>query len=361
MGCNVVKTEGSPVLKHDDNRAGFHKSYQLLTKLGEGSHGVVYLACPSGCSEEQYAVKVVDHDTSSGIALAESKTRMKKEIEVLQMISDGEHCVRVACFYDEGSIAYIVMERCEESLPDALQKASAVETPLVANCVKMMLQALCHIHALGIVHRDVKPANFLVKGSVNKRYSVKLCDFGLATGVPGTHGRPILWEECGTLPFCAPEMLNSLGYGTRADVWSLGVVVHAFLLGKYVYMPRPLTLQNIKASIKGDSPTPSWKPACGLSSSHITQDMLSFMQVLLNRDPLARFSAHEALKHNWLRSAVRRPSQGNECVSLKPMLDAAQKLGAFTPNGASTVSAIDRKLRSFQAQYGHALPRIGMG
>lgn len=362
MGCSDSKRQETASRKGVDAAGGFHDTHRLLQKLGQGSCSSVYLARAKSCKSVDLAVKAFDFSTSGAPCDDESKQRLRREVEIMKMVRNEMHCVEFFDFYEEGNLSYIVMERCESSLPRALEETSDLSVPVIANCIQQMLQGLSLLHIGGIVHRDVKLANFLVSGSIGRHHVVKLCDFGSATVVPGGPGSTAaLWDVCGTVPFSAPEMLNFWGYGTRADMWSLGVVVHLLLLGQYVYMPRPLTIQKIKTSIQEDCPKATFIPAPGLSNTHVTPSMLSFLQALLNRDVAKRVSANRAMKMDWLRSSLRHGSSSNKgsChSSLKPMLMSAKKLGAFnSEDQAGAMTSIDRQLHALQALHGQTSPR----
>lgn len=384
MGCSEAKIKETPFRKgvlDEDASGGFHKSHRLLRKLGQGSYSSVYLARPKGCRNVEHAVKVFDLSASSD-RYEESKQRLeavRMEAEMLKVLFGERHCVQFVDFYEEDRLSYIVMEKCEHSLPRALEEVDSLTVPVVANCIQQMLQGLSRVHTSGIVHRDVKPANFLVSGVVGRSHVIKLCDFGLAVTVPGGPGNTTaLWDVCGTTPFCAPEMLNFSGYGTRADMWSFGTVVYLLLLGQYVYMPRPLSLQRIKVSIQEDCPKPTFSSAPGLGTAHITPSSVAFLQALLNRDPSKRVSANKAIKLDWLRFGARHcpcsprkgqqlqtgpgsPRKGQQLqTSLKPMLEAAKKLGAFNSDDrAGVTTSLDMALHGLQAQHGNVLPLVG--
>merc|ERR1719502_912890 len=88
-----------------------------------------------------------------------------------------------------------------------------------------MLMGISHCHSVSVVHRDVKPDNFLVSQGV-----VKLCDFGLSAIIPsGGKNMGKVGGIYGTAPFMCPEMLATDWYDEKADVWSFAVIVYAFL------------------------------------------------------------------------------------------------------------------------------------
>ncbi len=85
---------------------------------------------------------------------------------------------------------------------------------------KQLLSALLYLDSLGIVHRDINPANIILSGS-----HATLIDFQTACAV--TPSRPS--GSTGTPPYQAPEMWGSQGYGTKVDVWALGLVLERML------------------------------------------------------------------------------------------------------------------------------------
>merc|ERR1719356_1121229 len=82
----------------------------------------------------------------------------------------------------EAGLAYVVMEKCDVTLLQALERSSKLKESTLRSVLRQMLQALAAVHAAGIVHRDVKPDNFLCTGP--SCGTVKLCDFGLSRALP---------------------------------------------------------------------------------------------------------------------------------------------------------------------------------
>ena len=89
------------------------------------------------------------------------------------------------------------------------------------------MQGLAYIHTKKlIVHRDIKLDNILL----DSRGMIKICDFGVSKQVKTTN--EIMYEQCGTPAYIAPEILKDKGYsGFKVDVWSAGVCLYAMLVG----------------------------------------------------------------------------------------------------------------------------------
>jgi len=334
----------------------FHENFILRGKLGKGAFAQVHLAqCVD--SGLEVAVKITDlRGPRPNPEKAEVDLRTKRSVEkeagILRRIGMQAHCVRFYEDYQEGLLSYIVMERCDRTLLQALDRIPELTEHTLMRFIKEMLEALACIHSLQVVHRDVKPDNFLCSG---ERFSVQLCDFGLAEVLPAGNGD--LKGVYGTAPFMSPEMLGCSGYGTATDVWSLGVIGYVILLGQFPYQPYESSAKAMKAAILAGTPVPAFKPRASLDMGwRMTPDALEFLKSTLDRNPAVRPSAEEALGYRWFSSAPQNNEQ-LRAPSLRPMLYAAKRAGAFDTRGVSNdeKGAVETMLASAQARY-HGLP-----
>eukprot|EP00928_Gymnodinium_smaydae_P031701 TRINITY_DN23186_c0_g2_i1.p1 TRINITY_DN23186_c0_g2~~TRINITY_DN23186_c0_g2_i1.p1 ORF type:complete len:607 (-),score=48.89 TRINITY_DN23186_c0_g2_i1:172-1992(-) len=145
-----------------------------------------------------------------------------------------------------------------------------------------MLQALVHIHALGIVHRDLKLENVLV----NADGKAVLIDFGNAVHISDTRS---LMKKVGTPGFIAPEMLMGLGCVKKSDVFSCGVVMYSLLSGSMPFQ-RIDQAATLRANAKGHARFPDdlFSHVCGASQS--------LAAGLLKPRVRLRYSAEQALR-----------------------------------------------------------------
>lgn len=131
------------------------------------------------------------------------------------------------------NLVYIVMEKLEVGLHHVVQgKEDVLNAEQIAAVVGDVLQGLKHIHAKGIVHRDIKCSNILL----SKTGCAKICDFGLAGRLDA--GQELYRDNYlyGTHGFIAPEMLiSNMPYDYALDVWSLGITVLFLLRGQMPY------------------------------------------------------------------------------------------------------------------------------
>ena len=107
------------------------------------------------------------------------------------------------------------------------------------------MQGISYLHANGIVHRDIKLENILLDGHGN----VKIGDFGVSKKVAFNE---VLFEQCGTPAYIAPEIIREIGYiGYPIDIWSAGICLFAILYGNVPFKANHVSdLLNIQADQK---------------------------------------------------------------------------------------------------------------
>ena len=214
-------------------RGFFIDQYKVLEILGAGGMGWVYTAedVPTG---KKVAVKVLSerHKSDAGMM-----TRLKIEAQAGLML-EHLNIVRTLKIDHAGDLygesAYVVMEYIEGvSLHELLQLHGPIPWPQACDFILQAASGLQHAHEAGIVHRDVKPANFLIDHAGH----VKILDFGLSLLEELDEEfslAMIFGHEClGTADFMAPEQsFDSLTVDHRADLYSLGCTMRFTLTGR---------------------------------------------------------------------------------------------------------------------------------
>lgn len=320
----------------------FHAKYQLGAKLGEGNFGQVRLA--TSLTGSTFAVKVLHHVKSSGgCTLKESQEMFHEESALWQKVNNHKHVVQFVEAFGPKATHYIVMEACKCSVLDGLKNEGLVLEDL-SRVFREMALGLAHCHAANVVHRDVKPDNFLLGGASGQQ--IKLTDFGLAAVLP-QKGK--LHGVAGTSPYMSPELLGSQGYDDKTDVWSLGVTVYVMLFGTFPYMPKERSSEAMKAVIRKGYPAPSFKPEVwGLT---LPTDATQFAKTLLNRDK-TRISMSEVAQLRFVAPVCPSAS-----TSLK-VSSALRKAKALTKEFEERIDptvqhSLDELLQRLQSQAKH--------
>lgn len=205
--------------------------YQLGEELGRGGHSVVYRATDTQTGQT-VAVKLLPQAVKSDPQYA---ARLWQEAESLQALW-GTSVVRVHAYgEDQDGKVYVVMELLEgEPLEQHLRDLESFGDKLSAYTLLTTLdpvaRALHTAHTMGILHRDVKPANiFLV--SPESGGGVRLMDFGLAR-IIGAEALTAAETIAGSPSYTAPEVWRSEPVDHRADVYSFGAVIFRALAGQ---------------------------------------------------------------------------------------------------------------------------------
>lgn len=321
----VTDSEPPPV-----SSSSFHGKYLLLRKIGKGAFAQVYLAADSSSSSVPVAVKIIDlrpRSKPGSVASEEVNAKALKSAEneaaVLRLVGRHRSCVCMLEHFLEDFVFYVVMERCKLTLLQHLERVSQLTEQAMCPLFRDMAEALTYVHGLGVVHRDVKPDNFLCSGP---EATVKLCDFGLAEVLVGDNQ---LNGVYGTAPFMSPEMVQGNGYTTPTDVWSLGVLMYALLLGHFPYQPSEANAKAMKVAILAGIPAPSFDLRGGLrvGGVSISEQLRTLLKALLHRTPSRRLTAAQAVEHRWMQGQLNPTDTGPQ--SFRPMLYSAKRVGAF--------------------------------
>ncbi|MBA4063338.1 MAG: hypothetical protein C0501_06420 [Isosphaera sp.] len=250
--------------------------YDLLGRLGGGGMGVVYKA-RDGRLGRVVALKFLPPEYARDpdrLALFRREARTASAL-------NHPHICTVHDLGEHDGRPFIVMEYVEgRTLRDVLAGRPPVDE--VARLIGQAARALAVAHAAGVVHRDVKPENLMVRADGY----LKVLDFGLARRLPGAGDRESVAGLVGTVPYMSPEQARSLPVGPPSDVFSLGVVLYEMLTGRHPFAAdSPLDTLNAIASADVVPPsrlTPGLPPAAD-----------GLVGRMLEKDPAARPTAAE--------------------------------------------------------------------
>lgn len=292
-------SRGSFINWRDDSGAAgvesiLNRFYKIVDKLGEGAFGSVHAARCS-TTGEIVAIKKISKDEAS----VERASQM--EVEFLKM-ADHPNVIRYYETMEDEHHIYLVMEMCSGG-PLSWHIRSAHDNNLgfkevdMARIMIQILRGLAYCHAHKIVHRDVKPQNFLfscgepeydglIPQSFDGDAALKVVDFGVS-GVVRGDGKRLLTRQVGTDGFMAPETLGNRPYGPKADMFASGAVWHNMIVGRApVWDPQKFSYK-FPGSMR-------WK-----SLSLEGQDLL---RRLLSENPTERPTASEAIQDVWFQS-----------------------------------------------------------
>ncbi|XP_051730221.1 serine/threonine-protein kinase PAK 6b [Ctenopharyngodon idella] len=258
---------------------GDPRSYlESFVKIGEGSTGVVCIAREKH-SGRQVAVKMMDLRKQQRRELLFNEVvimrdyRHKNVVEMYKSALVGEELWVIMEYLQGGALTNIVSE-------------TRLTEEQIATVCESVLQALCYLHAQGVIHRDIKSDSILL--TLDGR--VKLSDFGFCAQI--SKDIPKRKSLVGTPYWMAPEVVSKTPYGTEVDVWSLGIMVVEMVDGEPPYFSEtPIAaMKRLR-----DEPAPTARNA-----SKISPVLRDFLDSMLTRDPVQRANAGDLLQHPFM-------------------------------------------------------------
>ncbi|WP_313958330.1 serine/threonine-protein kinase [Pseudomonas citri] len=268
--------------------------YDIEGAIGEGAMASVYLATQRSL-ERKVALKVM------AAALAADPTfceRFLREGKTLARLSHP-HTVTIHDIGNVGELYYMAMEYLPNgTLKERIAEGLTPEQGLIY--IRQIASALGYAHGLGLVHRDVKPANILFRADG----TAVLSDFGIAKSLDDRTQFTQAGFAVGTPSYMSPEQARGQDIDGRADLYALGVVLYEILVGKLPYTGND-ALSTALAHLT--EPLPELPVHHGRY-----QDVL---RKLLAKDPAERFPDAAAL----LRALDNLPQDSAEATLIRPL------------------------------------------
>eukprot|EP01038_Epipyxis_sp_PR26KG_P010230 gene10230-13762_t len=254
--------------------------YMVGKVVGVGSYGKVRAAWHR-LTAAKVAIKTYDKSKLKDPA---HWKRVHSEIKIMEQISHP----RIARMYEAVETPkrmHLIMECLDGgnlcSYVKAKKRLSEEESKRI---FFQILQAIDHLHTLGVSHRDVKLENVLFVDDKD----IKLIDFGFSTVCqPGKK----LKVFCGTPSYMAPEIVRRLEYeGKPVDIWSMGILLYALLCGCFPFRAKAYP-DLYRRIARGTFAIPE----------ELSSQVKDLLRQLLTVDPALRITAHAALRHSWLQ------------------------------------------------------------
>jgi eukaryotic-like serine/threonine-protein kinase len=206
--------------------------YKLLSLLGEGGMGIVYLAEQASPIRRRVALKVL----KPGMDTQQVVARFESERQALAVMDHPN----IAKVFDGGATPsgrpYFAMELAHGTPITLYADTHCLDVPERLRLFLDVCHAVQHAHLKGVIHRDLKPSNVLVAAGDDSPV-VKVIDFGIAkaAGVGLTERTLVtrVGQMIGTPEYMSPEQaeMSELDVDTRTDVYSLGVMLYEFVVG----------------------------------------------------------------------------------------------------------------------------------
>ncbi|KAF3501445.1 hypothetical protein F2Q69_00044078 [Brassica cretica] len=292
--------------------------YEVGRLLGQGTFAKVYYG-RSVHTNQSVAIKMIDKDKVMKVGLME---QIKREISVMR-IAKHPNVVELYEVMATKTRIYFVMEYCKGGELFNKVAKGKLRDDVAWKYFHQLINAVDFCHSRQVYHRDIKPENLLLDDNEN----LKVSDFGLSALADCKRQDGLLHTTCGTPAYVAPEVINRKGYdGTKADIWSCGVVLFVLLAG---YLPfHDSNLMEMYRKIgKGDFKAPSW----------FAPEVRRLLCKMLDPNPETRITIAKIRESTWFRKGLhmkqkkmeKRPSENGGRVTEGNNTDQPTSINAF--------------------------------
>lgn len=267
-------------------------SYELISELGRGGMGVVYLARQSGLNR-RVALKLLP---SGSLAGQEFIQRFRREGELAASL----HHPNIVRIFEAGEMEGELFYSMELITGGSLDDWRGGQTPRPEAAARLLLAltgAVGHAHHHGILHRDLKPSNILI----DEEGEPKVADFGLARPVDPNRDLTLGTHTFGSPAYLAPELVRNPQAATiSSDIYSLGAILYFLLTGRSPFVSA--SLDELLRQVRECDPAPP-----RILDPSIPKDLQKICLKALDKSPAKRYASAPEFGEDITRFLEGRP------------------------------------------------------
>lgn len=292
MGDSTKKIEDAAIIEEKvGNVMGENvtKKYSKGKFLGKGG----FAKCYEFTSTENGKVMAAKIIPKATLKKTRHRQKLLSEIKIHRSLNHP-NIVKFEHVFEDNENVYILLEMCSnQTLNDLCKRRKRLSEFEARYYVYQTVNALKYLHKNKVIHRDLKLGNLFL----NDKLEIKLGDFGLAAKLEYENEKR--HTVCGTPNYLAPEVLNNKsGHSFEVDVWSLGVVLYALVVGK-----PPFETTEVKMTYD------KIKRASYTFPDHfeLTENVKNLISKIFNLEPTKRPSLDQVLEHAFINNGQEIP------------------------------------------------------
>ncbi|KAK7351351.1 hypothetical protein VNO77_10732 [Canavalia gladiata] len=294
--------------------------YEMGRLLGKGTFAKVYYGKQIS-SGESVAIKVINKDQVKKEGMME---QIKREISVMRLVRHP-NVVELKEVMATKTKIFFVMEYVRGGELFAKVSKGKLSEDLARKYFQQLISAVDYCHSRGVSHRDLKPENLLLDHNEN----LKISDFGLSALPEQLRYDGLLHTQCGTPAYVAPEVLRKKGYdGSKADIWSCGVVLYVLLAGFLPFQDENLMTMYNKV-LRAEFQFPPW----------FSTESRRLISKILVADPAKRTGIPAITRVTWFRKGL----------PVTPACQLDQERETVTEEGSRSANKLSSSPKFFNA------------
>lgn len=222
-------------------------NYTIVSLVGKGGMGSVYLAEHKYIKQQKVAIKVINGNMINDF----TRQRLAEEADRLARMNHPNIVHFINYHIDEAGSIYLIMEYADgHSLEDYIKNVSGlIVEEKICSFFEPLLDAFDYAHKHKIIHKDIKPSNIII----TEEGTPKILDFGIAALLDEGGESKDKDVIMGTPSYMSPEQVKGESLDQRSDIYSLGVLLHQMLTGNPPYDTTTLTEHEIYKHVVEDN------------------------------------------------------------------------------------------------------------
>ena len=258
--------------------------YVIQGELGRGAMGVVYRALDPAIGRTVAVKTIRIGQFNDEREIKQVQDRMMREAQAAGILSHP-NIVTIYDIQHENDTAFIFMEYVDgDTFEKLLHSDTAIDGLVILRLLKQAAEALDYAHQRGIIHRDVKPANIMVR----RDGVAKIADFGIAR--MQSHSLTQTGQILGTPNYMSPEQISGKPVDGRADQYSLAVMLYEVLTGERPFVADSLPTLLFRVVSEAPQPAPHFNPTLSPAIDAVLQRALA-------KAPADRFPSCSEMMH----------------------------------------------------------------
>lgn len=291
-------------------------NYRIIKLLGEGGMGSVYLAEHVQLSNIKYAIKALH---SFMVSNDQVRERFRRGAAMLSSIQH-DNIVKIHDYIENSDGSFLIMEFVDGStLEDYILNISGpLNIERVYHVMSRMLDGFGYAHDMGMIHRDVKPANVIISNDLS---ILKILDFDIAKIQNETSGMTKHGSQMGTVYYMSPEQVKGQSMDARSDIYSLGVSLYQMVTAVNPYQHLTTEYEVFHEIVNNPLPDPR------ITYPGVNEGIVAIIQKATQKDPANRYPSCAAMKQ-----ALSDVLQGNvQPVKTTTSLNPVEFVGSSGP------------------------------